>query len=173
MTETTGPGPEDLIRLATPNLPARLDTPHTPPPRFSIPVNLSERQPHVSPPQLATDFSVNHGGLVNAASRFEAFRNLFQRPGARGTSNPARSQARCRTARRPRVAVGGHQLEPKRDIALVTCPTRELRTRFVSIWRRTSTESIACYSPYLVLCVTFNGGFLTALKLLISNQMNG
>ncbi|KAJ4205804.1 hypothetical protein NW759_014443 [Fusarium solani] len=78
MTETTGPAPEDLIRLATPNLPARLDTPHTPPPRFSIPVNLSERQPHISPPQLATDFSVNHGGLVNAARRFEAFRSTTQ-----------------------------------------------------------------------------------------------
>ncbi|KAM0427201.1 hypothetical protein ACHAPT_007629 [Fusarium lateritium] len=78
MTETTGQVPEDLIRLATPNLPARLDTPHTPPPRFSIPVNLSEPRSHISPPPIATDFSVNHGGLVNAARRFEAFRSTTQ-----------------------------------------------------------------------------------------------
>ncbi|KAH6955048.1 major facilitator superfamily domain-containing protein [Fusarium avenaceum] len=82
MTETSAHIPQDLIRLATPNLPPRLDTPHTPPPRLSIPVNLTEPQPHVAPAPnpapLPVDFSVNHGGLVQAARRFEAFRSTTQ-----------------------------------------------------------------------------------------------
>ncbi|KAF5011917.1 hypothetical protein FDECE_1998 [Fusarium decemcellulare] len=81
MTEDMIHVPEDLIRLATPNLPPRLDTPHTPPPRFSIPVNLTEPQPYVSranPNPPSTDLNVNHGGLVQAARRFEAFRSTTQ-----------------------------------------------------------------------------------------------
>ncbi|KAF4980087.1 hypothetical protein FZEAL_3837 [Fusarium zealandicum] len=81
MTERNVRIPQDLIRLATPNLPPRLDTPHTPPSRFSIPVNLAEPRPYVSPTQLAppaSDFGVNHGGLVQAARRFEAFRSTTQ-----------------------------------------------------------------------------------------------
>ncbi|KAM0195587.1 hypothetical protein ACHAPI_006447 [Fusarium lateritium] len=82
MTETSAHIPEDLIRLATPNLPPRLDTPHTPPPRLSIPVNLAEPQLNVAPAPnsgpLPTDVSVNQGGLVQAARRFEAFRSTTQ-----------------------------------------------------------------------------------------------
>ncbi|KAF5716725.1 aminotriazole resistance [Fusarium globosum] len=82
MAETPAQVPEDMIRLATPNLPPRLDTPHTPPPRFSVPVNLAEPRPNENPvvPTRPTpsDFSVNHGGLVQAARRFEAFRGTTQ-----------------------------------------------------------------------------------------------
>ncbi|KAM0551981.1 hypothetical protein ACHAPJ_008089 [Fusarium lateritium] len=86
MTETSAHIPEDLIRLATPNLPPRLDTPHTPPPRaspqLSVPTNLAEPQPYVTPAPNpgppASDFQVNHGGLVQAARRFEAFRSTTQ-----------------------------------------------------------------------------------------------
>ncbi|KAF4453579.1 hypothetical protein F53441_3825 [Fusarium austroafricanum] len=82
MTETSAHIPEDLIRLATPNLPPRLDTPHTPPPRMSVPVNLAESRayeiPAYNPGPVPTDFSVNHGGLVQAARRFEAFRSTTQ-----------------------------------------------------------------------------------------------
>ncbi|ENH68292.1 hypothetical protein FOC1_g10014074 [Fusarium oxysporum f. sp. cubense race 1] len=82
MAETSAQVPEDLIRLATPNLPPRLDTPHTPPPRFSVPVNLAEPRPNETPAYTTgptpSDFSVNHGGLVQAARRFEAFRATTQ-----------------------------------------------------------------------------------------------
>ncbi|KAF5022751.1 hypothetical protein F66182_5166 [Fusarium sp. NRRL 66182] len=80
MTETSAHTPQDLFRFATPNLPPRLDTPHTPPPRFNVPVtvNLAEPQPYVPPAQSTLDFSVNHGGLVQAARRFEAFRSTTQ-----------------------------------------------------------------------------------------------
>ncbi|KAM0348346.1 hypothetical protein ACHAPU_004314 [Fusarium lateritium] len=83
MTESSSPHTsEDLIRLATPNLPPRLDTPHTPPPRLSIPVNLAEPRPYIasapSPGPSSSDFMVNHGGLVQAARRFEAFRSTTQ-----------------------------------------------------------------------------------------------
>lgn len=101
--------PEHLIRLATPNLPPRLDTPHTPPTRYSIPLTLAENDHNVSPVSpvtsnnsnnsnipppasvsapssvsvpasapLPSDLSVNHGGLVQAARRFEAFRSTTQ-----------------------------------------------------------------------------------------------
>lgn len=76
--------PEHLIRLSTPNLPPRLDTPHTPPARHSIPVILAESDPYASPVSPvaaappASDLSVNHGGLVQAARRFEAFRSTTQ-----------------------------------------------------------------------------------------------
>ncbi|KAF4499847.1 aminotriazole resistance [Fusarium agapanthi] len=82
MTETPAQVPEDLIRLATPNLPPRLDTPHTPPPRFSVPVNLAEPRSNETPAYTIgptpSDFSVNHGGLVQAARRFEAFQGTTQ-----------------------------------------------------------------------------------------------
>ncbi|KAF4957305.1 hypothetical protein FGADI_3209 [Fusarium gaditjirri] len=82
MAETSAQVPEDLIRLATPNLPPRLDTPHTPPARFSLPVNLAEPRPNETTAYTTgptpSDFSVNHGGLVQAARRFEAFRATTQ-----------------------------------------------------------------------------------------------
>ncbi|QGI94326.1 hypothetical protein CEK26_007395 [Fusarium fujikuroi] len=82
MAETPAQVPEGMIRLATPNLPPRLDTPHTPPPRFSVPVNLAEPRPNETPVvptgPTPSDFSVNHGGLVQAARRFEAFRGTTQ-----------------------------------------------------------------------------------------------
>ncbi|KAF9762519.1 hypothetical protein IL306_003402 [Fusarium sp. DS 682] len=82
MTEISAHIPEDLIRLATPNLPPRLDTPHTPPPRFSVPVTLAEPRQDEHPVHntgpAPSDFSVNHGGLVQAARRFEAFRSTTQ-----------------------------------------------------------------------------------------------
>ncbi|KAF4345759.1 aminotriazole resistance [Fusarium beomiforme] len=82
ITKTSAHIPEDLIRLATPNLPPRLDTPHTPPPRFSVPVLLTEslinEYPAHNTGPSPSDFSVNHGGLVQAARRFEAFRSTTQ-----------------------------------------------------------------------------------------------
>ncbi|KAL4723411.1 hypothetical protein ACLX1H_009908 [Fusarium chlamydosporum] len=82
MVETSAHLPEGLIRLATPNLPPRLDTPHTPPHRFSVPISLADPQPYVAPASntgpSSMDFSVNHGGLVQAARHFETFRSTTQ-----------------------------------------------------------------------------------------------
>lgn len=82
MVETSAQIPEDFIRLATPDLPPRLDTPHTPPPLLGVPLNFADNQHHVPPtsntnPSPAS-FSVNHGGLVEAVRRFEAFRSTTQ-----------------------------------------------------------------------------------------------
>ncbi|RGP78518.1 aminotriazole resistance [Fusarium longipes] len=82
MIETSARMPEDLIRLATPNLPPRLDTPHTPPPRFSVPINLADPQSYENPTSNTSlhpaGLSVNHDGLVQAARGFEAFRSTTQ-----------------------------------------------------------------------------------------------
>ncbi|KAL6914271.1 hypothetical protein FSST1_012031 [Fusarium sambucinum] len=82
MIETSTRMPEDLIRLATPNLPPRLDTPRTPTHRFSVPITLADPQSYVPPASNAglnpADFSVNRGGLVQATRGFEAFRSTTQ-----------------------------------------------------------------------------------------------
>lgn len=79
LESTSTAGPEDLIRLASPNLPPRLDTPHTPPPRDSHPAALT---PGYSNPYLlpmdqhhpVPETQVDRGGLIQAARRFDAFK---------------------------------------------------------------------------------------------------
>ncbi|ESU12457.1 hypothetical protein FGSG_06371 [Fusarium graminearum PH-1] len=82
MTETSAHMPEDLIRLATPNLPPRLDTPHTPIHRLSVPITLADHQFDAPPASNAglhpAGFSVNRGGLAQSARGFEAFRATTQ-----------------------------------------------------------------------------------------------
>ncbi|KAH6982822.1 major facilitator superfamily domain-containing protein [Ilyonectria sp. MPI-CAGE-AT-0026] len=79
--------PDDLIRLSSPNLPDRLETPHTPTSRYDIPDSIIDEQPQmdymqpdirqpepISEPYPPSEVALNDGGLVQAARRLDAFR---------------------------------------------------------------------------------------------------
>lgn len=90
--ETQGNGLDDpisILRLTTPNLPPRLNTPHTPPPPEIEPVVVSPR--HLQPYILSThhdrqpsDIQDHVGGFRHATRHSDAFKN----PSFRYTSLP-------------------------------------------------------------------------------------